>query len=169
MQIEGDYIFNAPRHVVYELLQNPVALEKAMPGATTLTQIDDDTYAAQVDVRIGVVGGTFNGTVKVREKQQDEHFLLVVEGQGAAGFMEGQGDINLEDAEEGTRIVYVGQTKVGGKIAQVGQRLVQSVARKMIGSGLESLEAQIEAGEINTATVDTDMESTSTQIDETGE
>ena len=151
MRIEGEYIFHAPRHVVYELLQDPVALEQAMPGATTLTQIAADTYEAQVDVRIGVVGGTFNGTVRVRDQRQDEHFLLVVEGQGAAGFLEGQGTINLADVQDGTHIHYAGETKVGGKIAQVGQRLVQSAARKLISNGLASLEALLEGEDVPAA------------------
>lgn len=143
MRIEGDYVFHASRQAVYDLLQNPDALEKAMPGATTLTRVDDDTYAAEVDVRVGTVGGTFTGTVSVREKRPHDHFVLIVEGNGAAGFLQGEGTIDLEDTDEGTRILYAGETKVGGRVAQVGQRLIQSVARKMINSGLSSLEEQL--------------------------
>ncbi len=157
MQIEGDYIFHAPREMVYELLQDPDALAQAMPGATTLTKMAEDSYEAQVDVKVGAVGGTFGGNVKVSEQRFPEHFVLLVEGNGAAGFMKGEGTVDLEEVPEGTRIRYAGTTQVGGRIAQVGQRLVQSVARKMIAQGLQSLEeqlqaqqdAQVEGGETN--------------------
>jgi carbon monoxide dehydrogenase subunit G len=143
MRIEGDYLFKAPREVVYELLQDPVALARAMPGATTLTRIGEDQYEAQVDAKVGAVGGTFGGTVEVKDKRAPEHFVLVVGGRGAAGFLNGEGTIDHETQEEGTLIRYAGETKVGGKIAQVGQRLVQSVARRMISQGLQSLETQL--------------------------
>lgn len=144
MQIEGEYTFNAPREVVYDLLQDPSALEKAMPGATTLTRISDDLFEASVVVKVGAIGGTFGGTVSVQEAERPRHFMLVVEGKGGAGFLKGAGTIDLEDLESNqTLIRYIGETQVGGKIAQVGQRLVQTVARKMISEGLKSLENQL--------------------------
>lgn len=143
MRIEGDYLFSAPRETVYNLLQDPDALAQAMPGATTLTQVAPDRYEAQVDVKVGAIGGTYGGVVEVREKRAPEHFVLLVEGKGAAGFLKGEGSIDLEDVENGTLIRYAGETQVGGRVAQVGQRLIQSVARKMIGQGLKSLEEQL--------------------------
>lgn len=144
MQIEGEYVFNAPREVVYDLLQDPTALEKAMPGATTLTRITDALFEASVVVKVGAIGGTFGGTVSVQEAERPQHFMLVVEGKGGVGFLKGAGTVDLEETEDGkTLIHYTGDTQVGGKIAQVGQRLVQTVARKMIGEGLKSLENQL--------------------------
>jgi carbon monoxide dehydrogenase subunit G len=145
MHIQGDYIFHAPRETVYDLLQDPRALEEAMPGATTLKQVAEDSYEAEVDVKVGAVGGTFGGKVEVRDKRRPDHFVLSVQGSGPVGFMQGEGTVDLEEVEEGTRILYSGETKVGGRIAQVGQRLVQSVARRMIGQGLQSLEEQLQA------------------------
>lgn len=144
MQIEGEYVFNAPREVVYDLLQDPAALEKAMPGATTLTRISDTMFEASVVVKVGAIGGTFGGTVSVQEAERPTHFMLVVEGKGGAGFLKGAGSVDLESTDEDhTLIRYTGETQVGGKIAQVGQRLIQTVARKMIGEGLKSLETQL--------------------------
>lgn len=145
MRIEGDYLFHAPQEAVYDLLQDPDALAQAMPGATTLTRTGDDRYEAQVNVKVGAINGTYGGTVQVRDARRPEHFVLVVEGKGAAGFLQGEGSIDLEPAEEGTLIRYAGETQVGGRIAQVGQRLIQSVARKIIAQGLESLEQQLQA------------------------
>lgn len=146
MRIKGKYTFSGPRETVYELLQDPDALAEAMPGATSLEKVAEDTYDAQVGIRIGAIKGNFAGTVSVKEKQPPEHFKLIVEGQGAAGFMKGEGTIDLEEQEGGkTLIRYAGETQVGGRIAQVGQRLIQSVARKMINSGLKSLEKRLAA------------------------
>jgi carbon monoxide dehydrogenase subunit G len=144
VQIEGQYVFNAPREVVYDLLQDPTALEKAMPGATTLTRVTDTLFEASVVVKVGAIGGTFGGTVSVQEAERPSHFMLIVEGKGGAGFLKGAGTVDLEEAEGNTTLIhYKGETQVGGKIAQVGQRLVETVARKMIGEGLKSLENQL--------------------------
>ncbi len=145
MRIEGDHTFNAPRETVYTLLQDPDALAQAMPGATTLTRLSDDRYEAQVNVKVGAINGTYGGTVQVSDQRFPEHFVLLVEGRGAAGFLKGEGTVDLEEVDGGTVIHYAGETQVGGKIAQVGQRLIQSVARRMISQGLESLEKQLAA------------------------
>jgi carbon monoxide dehydrogenase subunit G len=144
MRIEGNYTFKAPRELVYDLLQDPDVLAKAIPGATELKRVSEDTYEAVVGVKIGPIKGSYRGLVAVRDSERPTHFRLAVEGQGATGFLKGEGTIDLEEAGEGkTTIRYAGETQVGGKIAQVGQRLVQSVARKMISKGLKSLEKQL--------------------------
>ncbi|MBA3531923.1 MAG: carbon monoxide dehydrogenase subunit G [Ardenticatenales bacterium] len=145
MRIEGEYTFRAPCEVVFDLLQNPDALSKAMPGATQLVKIGEDSYEAQMTVKIGSINGTYAGTIAVQESQRPEHFRLLVEGKGAAGFLKGEGTVDLEPSAEGTLIHYAGETQVGGRIAQVGQRLVEAVARKVINQGLQSLENQLAA------------------------
>ncbi len=143
MRIEGEYLFTGPRNLVFELLQDPEALARAMPGATALTQVAQDSYEAQVAVKVGPVSGSYAGTVVVRDARRPEHFVLEVAGKGAAGFLRGEGTVDLEEVPEGTLIRYAGETHVGGRIAQVGQRLVESVARKLIDEGLRSLEADL--------------------------
>lgn len=145
MRIEGEYTFKAPREIVYDLLQDPEALAKAMPGASGLKKIDDNTYEAQVAVKVGPVNGTYSGHVTVTDARPPEHFRLVVEGKGATGFMKGEGTVDLESVPEGTLIRYAGDTHIGGRIAQVGQRLVQSVARKVIEQGFQVLETELAA------------------------
>ena len=144
MKIKGNYTFKGPREAVYDLLQDPNALAQAMPGATSLKRVSEDTYQAQVGVKIGAIKGSYSGSVEVRDARPYEHFRLVVLGQGATGFLKGEGTVDLEETGEGQTIIhYAGQTQVGGRIAQVGQRLIQSVARKMISKGLKSLEKQL--------------------------
>lgn len=144
MRIEGEYTFKAPRELVYDLLQDPDALAQAMPGKPKLEKVSDNKYEAMMKVKIGPIKGEYGGSVAVEDAERPTYFRLLVEGGGATGFLKGEGTVDLEDADEGyTLIRYAGETQVGGKIAQVGQRLVQSVARKMINQGLKSLEKQL--------------------------
>jgi uncharacterized protein len=145
MRIEGEYTFDGPREMVYELLQDPDALARAMPGATSLTQLSDDRYDCRMAVKVGPVSGAYSGTVTVKDARRPDHFVLEVSGRGAAGFLKGEGTVDLEDVPEGTLIRYAGETHVGGRIAQVGQRLIESVARKLINDGLQSLESDLHA------------------------
>ncbi|MGB0387506.1 MAG: CoxG family protein [Ardenticatenaceae bacterium] len=144
MKIEGKYTFKGPIEVVYDMLQDPDALAKAMPGTKELKLISEDVYEAEVGVKIGPIKGSYAGTVSVKDSVRPTHFRLIVEGKGAAGFLKGEGTIDLEeDGSDKTLIKYGGETQVGGRIAQVGQRLVQSVARKMISRGFKSLEKEL--------------------------
>ena len=144
MRIEGNYTFKGPINIVYDLLQDPDALAKAMPGTKELKLIGENLYEAEVGVKIGPIGGSYAGTVAITEQIEPSHIKLAVEGKGAAGFLKGEGTIDLEEqASDKTLIKYAGETQIGGRIAQVGQRLVQSVARKMINRGLKSLEKDL--------------------------
>lgn len=148
MKINGDYTFNAPIEVVYDLLQDPEALARAMPGTKELKATGPDSYDAELNVKIGPIKGSFGGSILIEEAERPTHFKLSVNGKGAAGNLSGAGTIDLQEVGVNqTRIDYAGETQVGGRIAQVGQRLVQSVARKMINKGLKSLEKDLAAQE----------------------
>jgi uncharacterized protein len=145
MRIEGEYTVEGPREMVYELLQDPEALARAMPGATSLIQLSEESYDCRMAVKVGPVSGAYSGIVTVRDARWPEHFVLEVSGRGAAGFLKGTGTVDLEEVPGGTLIRYAGETQVGGRIAQVGQRLIESVARKLINDGLQSLESDLHA------------------------
>lgn len=144
MKIKGNYTFKGPIETVYDLLQDPDALAKAMPGTKELKATGEGSYDAELKVKIGPIKGTFGGSISIEEATRPTHFKLSVTGKGAAGNLSGAGTIDLKEVGvDQTRIDYVGETQVGGRIAQVGQRLVQSVARKMINTGLKSLEKEL--------------------------
>lgn len=146
MQIQGEYTLNGPRDVVYGLLHDPDFLSKAIPGVKQMDKVAEDSYRATMQVGIGPIRGTFKGTVSLSEQQPPESYRLDIEGQGGAGFMKGSGNVNLyeEDGGSKTKIEYTGESEVGGRIAQVGQRLVESVARKIINDGLKTLEDEVQ-------------------------
>lgn len=147
MQIEGEYTINGPREVVYELLHDPGFLSKAIPGVKQMDRVEENVYQATMQVGIGPIRGMFKGKVQLSEQNPPKSYRLDIEGQGAAGFMNGNGTVNLveADGEAKTTIQYTGETEVGGRIAQVGQRLVETVARKIINDGLQTLEREVQS------------------------
>ncbi len=143
MRINGEYVIKGAREKVYELLQDPDFLTKAIPGVQRLERTGNDTYEVTMKASVGPISSTFTGTVQISEQRPPEFYRLTIQGHGAAGFVRGTGTVTLVEVPEGTKIVYEGETDVGGRIAQVGQRLIQSVARKMINDGLKVLEAVV--------------------------
>ncbi|HYN86990.1 MAG TPA: carbon monoxide dehydrogenase subunit G [Ardenticatenaceae bacterium] len=143
MRIEGEYTFKAPRELVFDVLQDPEVLQELMPGVRTLTKIDENTYEGQVTIKVGPVTGNYAGRVKITDARRPEYFRLAAEGTGSAGFAKGEGSVELQEVLGGTLLRYAGETHVGGRVAQVGQRLIQAVARKLIEQGCRSLEAQL--------------------------
>ena len=133
MKISGSYVVPAPRERAYVMLQDPVVLAKCMPGADELHKIGDDEYAMKMKVIIASIGGAFGGKVRLAEQNPPESFRLIVEGNGKIGFLKGDGLLNLVPAgESSTDIKYDGEVQVGGTIASVGQRLLDSTAKLII-------------------------------------
>ena len=149
MKIEGKHQIDAPRTRVYEALINPEVLQRTIPGCERLERTGEDTYAATIRAGVGAIKGVFNGTVKLEDLRAPEHFRMVVEGKGSPGFLKGSGDLDLEDAGEGTTVNYTGDVQVGGTIASVGQRMIQSTVKMMASQFFTALtaEAKTEAGE----------------------
>lgn len=146
MKIEGSYTFkDAPREVVWETLMDPDALSTALPGGDKLVKIDENEYEAALDVRVGPVQGNFEGKIEVSDLQPPETYHMKVSGQGASGFLNGEGDVTLEESGSDTLMHYAGEAQVGGRIAGVGQRLISSSARSIIRQGLEALDLQVQA------------------------
>jgi carbon monoxide dehydrogenase subunit G len=148
MNLNGTFVFNGPRATVYELLQDPAVLVKALPGAKTLTRTGEDRYEGTMKVSIGPVTATeFAMSVTLSDKVPPTSFHLQIEGKGAAGFTRGTAAIALADAPDhaGTLMTYSSDVHVGGRIASVGQRLVESVGKMMMKQALEALNKALAA------------------------
>jgi carbon monoxide dehydrogenase subunit G len=140
MKLEGEYVFDGPREEVWKIVRDPDVLATALPGTQSLEQISENEYAGEMHVRIGPVSGVFSGKLVVSDEVPPESYTLSVEGRGAPGFGKGTGHVQLLELEDGkTLIKYEGEMQVGGRIAGVGQRLIDTASRSMIGQGLESL------------------------------
>jgi carbon monoxide dehydrogenase subunit G len=146
VKVEGEYIFDGPRKEVWEIVRDPEALAAALPGTQNLEQVGENEYAGKMHVRIGPVSGVFAGRIIVSDEVEPESYTLTVEGKGAPGFVQGTGHVELIEHEEGkTLMLYEGDMQVGGRIASVGQRLIDTASRSMIGQGLESLNNALQA------------------------
>ena len=146
MKLEGEYIFDGPREEVWQIVRDPEVLATALPGAQELEQVGENEYAGKMHIRIGPVSGVFSGKLVVSDEVPPESYTLSVEGRGAPGFGKGVGHVQLLDHEEGkTLMKYDGDMEVGGRIANVGQRLIDTASRSMIAQGLESLNNALKA------------------------
>jgi len=146
MKLEGDHLFNGPREDVWELVRDPEVLQTCIPGTQSLTKISDSLYEGTIDLRIGPVSGTFSGKLEVSKEIPPQSCTLTVEGKGAPGFMKGTGDVELvEQPEKKTLLKYSGDLQVGGKLASVGQRLMDSVSKSMVHQGFEVLDQALAA------------------------
>lgn len=146
MKIAGEYAFAAPRAVVWEALQDPKVLAAVLPGAERLDLVAPDEYEGKLKIKVGPVQGDFTGKVKLQDLQPPASYTMAIDGQGAQGFVKATASIALaEDGPSATHMRYDSEAQVGGRIASVGQRLVESSARAIVKQSLEGLDAAIRA------------------------
>ncbi|MGI8741078.1 MAG: SRPBCC family protein [Bryobacteraceae bacterium] len=132
MKISGAYTVAVPRQRAYALLQDPDVLAKCMPGTDHLEKIGDDEYEMKMKMAIASFSGLFTGKVKIVDANPPESFQLLVEGSGKVGFLKGQGLLTLVPVDQSTEIKYDGDVNVGGTIAAVGQRLIDTTSKMII-------------------------------------
>jgi carbon monoxide dehydrogenase subunit G len=146
MKLEGEYVFNGPREEVWELVRDPDVLSSALPGTQSLNRVSDNEYEGEMNVRIGPVSGVFSGRIVVSDEVPPESYTLTVDGKGAPGFARGTGHVQLIDQGDGTTLMrYEGDVQIGGKLASVGQRMLDTVSKSMTRQGLETLNKALQA------------------------
>jgi carbon monoxide dehydrogenase subunit G len=132
MDLKGEYLIPASKDKVWEELNNPESLKKAIKGCETLDKISDTEFNAKVKAKIGPVSAIFNGSVSLTEINPPNSYVISGQGKGgAAGFAKGNVKIILtEDNDTNkTKLFYNGNAQVGGKLAQVGSRLIGGVIK----------------------------------------
>jgi carbon monoxide dehydrogenase subunit G len=145
MKIEGEHVFKGPREEVWEMFYDPEILASALPGTQSLKQINKNEYEGTITLRIGPVSGSFAGNLNITNEKPPESCTLIVDGKGAAGFMKGSGNVHFTDLGDGTTLMkYDGDVNVGGTLASVGQRMIDSVSKIMIKTGFGMLDKALE-------------------------
>ena len=145
MKMSGEEIIAADRATVWAALNDPDVLEACIPGCKSLEKRSDTELAATVSLGIGPVRANFDGEVELKDLNPPESYRLEGEGKGGvAGFASGGADVRLEEVPEGTRLTYEVDAKVGGKIAQVGARLIDSTAKKLAKKFFADFKARVE-------------------------
>ncbi len=145
MKLEGEYTFEAPRDIVWDVLLDPQLLARVLPGCEGLDPLGNDQYKAVLKIQIGPVQGVFEGTVTLLDINKPDSYRMDINGKGAPGFVKGIGAVRLETQGSTTTMHYEGDAQVGGRIASVGQRLLESSAKALVRQSLEGITAQVQA------------------------
>ena len=147
MILTGTFTFEGPRARVWEILQDPDVLAKALPGTKTLTKVGEDKYQGVMKVSVGPVNAAeFAMSVELKDKVEPEKFSLVIDGKGGVGFTKGTASIALEEQPGPVTVMtYTSDVQVGGKIAAVGQRLLESVGKMMTRQALDALNKELKS------------------------
>ena len=132
MDISGEYRLGVPRQQAWDALLDPDTLRSCIPGCETLERLADDRYQARIKTAIGPVRATFDTQLRIRDAMPPGRYRLEGEGKGGAvGFGRGHADVTLEEDGDGTILRYSAAFQVGGRLAQVGSRLVLGATRKL--------------------------------------
>jgi carbon monoxide dehydrogenase subunit G len=143
MKLEGAYEVPAPRQKVWDAFLDPKQLKQAIPGCDKLEAIGPDEYKATMKVGVGGVKGTFEGKVRLSDKNPPNSYKMAVEGSGGPGFIRGETLITLTEIDQGTKVSYTADLQVGGLIASVGQRMLGGVSRMMADKFFNSMSDQL--------------------------
>lgn len=145
MEMSDSRVIKADRATVWAALLSPEVLQDCVPGAQEVTGTPEDGFEATVTQKVGPVKATFKGQVTLSDLVELESLTLSGEGKGgAAGFAKGGARVVLADAPEGTLLTYEVEAKVGGKLAQLGSRLIDSFAKKMADEFFTRFQAALE-------------------------
>jgi len=144
MEMKGEQLIPLPQKATWEALNNPDILKECIPGCESIERIAQDEYDRVMSAKVGPVSAKFKGRMKVQDPDPPNRYTLVFEGQGGvAGFAKGQATVMLSPQDDGTRLEYTAKATIGGKLAQVGARLIDGVARKLAGQFFDQFNKRV--------------------------
>jgi carbon monoxide dehydrogenase subunit G len=139
MEINGDFIFDAPQELTWQAIQDVDVLASIMPGGEDFKQVGENEYSGLLNIKVGPVQGKFTGTIKLSDIIPLEGYSIQVDGKGSPGFVKASGSLKLTAEGDKTHMTYTGSAQVGGRIASVGQRLMETSAKSIIRQSLEEM------------------------------
>ncbi|MBV7484905.1 carbon monoxide dehydrogenase subunit G [Bordetella sp. BOR01] len=164
MQLKDQQIINLPLDTVWAALNDPAILQQCVPGCDTFEPAGENQYKVVMRVSVGPIQAKFTGKLHLSDIVPPESYKLSFEGSGgAAGSGKGDAAVQLIEVPEGTRLEYAVMATVGGKLAQVGTRLINGVAKKMADQFFSRLKALIEPIQAPTAALLSDVDAGQTQ------
>ena len=151
MEMTGEYRISAPTEKVWEALNDPEVLAKCIPGCQELNKDSDTELSATVKSKVGPVSATFKGNVNLTDIDPPNGYKISGEGTGGvAGFAKGGADVKLAEDGGETVLTYVANAQVGGKLAQIGSRLIDSTAKKMANEFFGKFAEEVGGGDSET-------------------
>jgi carbon monoxide dehydrogenase subunit G len=147
MTMTGEVQLAAPRQTVWEKLNDPDVLKATIPGCESLEKTSDTSFQAVAVTKIGPVKARWKGKVNLTDLDPPNGYKIVGEGEGGvAGFAKGAADVKLSDKDGGTLLSYSVEAQIGGKLAQLGQRLIYGAAKKMADEFFQKFAAAVGGG-----------------------
>lgn len=151
MEMSGEQLISASQEKVWEALNDPELLKKCIPGCNSLEKISDTEMTATVTTKVGPVKAKFKGEVTLSDLNPPNSYKISGEGKGGvAGFAKGSADVTLSESGDGTLLNYQVNAKVGGKLAQLGNRLIDSTAKKLAGEFFSNLNTELGGSPVGT-------------------
>jgi carbon monoxide dehydrogenase subunit G len=152
MDMTGERRIPAPRQTVWNALNDPAVLKAAIPGCKSLEKVSDTDLRATAAIKIGPIAAQFTGKVQLLDLDPPTSYRIAGEGQGGvAGFANGGAKVHLADDGEFTLLTYEVKAQVGGKIAQLGARLIDATAKQMADQFFDRFSAEVSAPPLVTA------------------
>lgn len=137
MKLQGSHTVPAPRQQVWEALNDPAMLQRCTPGCRRMVVNAAGGYDTELELNLGAIKGRFGGTIEIRDRVPGSRYSLAVSARGPAGFLNAAGDVELKEMDGATRIEFSGQAQTGGTIAGIGQRVMDSAARRLVAQFFE--------------------------------
>ena len=131
MKLSGSYQINLEKQKVWEALNDPEILKKTIPGCEEFKKNSDTEFSATATNKIGPFNASFTGNIELKDLNPPHSYKISGSGNSPVGFASGEAEVKLEDENGGTKLIYTVEANVGGKIAQVGSRLIDMTAKKM--------------------------------------
>tara|TARA_S200000501_G_scaffold197012_1_gene185392 strand:+ start:511 stop:1092 length:582 start_codon:yes stop_codon:yes gene_type:complete len=131
MKLSGSYQINLEKQKVWEALNDPEILKQAIPGCEEFIKNSDTEFTAKATNKIGPFNASFTGDIELNDLNPPNSYKISGSGNSPVGFASGEANVKLEDHQDGTKLTYEVEANVGGKIAQVGSRLIDMTAKKM--------------------------------------
>jgi uncharacterized protein len=139
MEMTGEQLIPLPQAATWKALNDPAVLKDCIPGCESIENVGDNEYEVVLTAKVGPVSAKFKGLMKVTDADPPRAYTLRFEGQGGvAGFAKGEAGVALAPEGNNTRLSYTSKTTIGGKLAQVGARLIDGVARQLAGKFFEA-------------------------------
>ena len=145
LDIGGNEIIPAPVQALWTALNDPRVLTRCVPGCKSMIEIAPDAYKVDMQLKVAAVGGSFEGEISLSDKQPPQTCSIKVSGAGTLGHGNGIARFEIEpDGENGSRLIYKGTGEIGGLVAGVGQRILASVSKHLIGRFFVALRKEFE-------------------------
>ena len=144
MELSGEHRFSAPRERVWALLLDPQILQQCLPGAEDLVEVGPEEYEARMKIGVAAIRGTYQGRVKIQDKDEPNSYRMAVEGKGPAGQISGDAQMTLTEDGDGTIVHWAGKANVRGTLARVGGRVMQPAAKMIVGQFFNCLEGKVD-------------------------